>query len=321
MTRCSGLSSSAPKQCKIAIIDPTETPMKGWSFVILLEAYLNVQTDPRFTTVLHIDNTHSTVNTRYPVFVLGISDPSGRYFPIVYYCSSQPNADDIKWILAFLKRVFQERYAYVMTDADDAQFNASSTDLPTTTSLMCWFHVSQNIKDKTQHLPRVTRTMIFRDFNRLHFCSSRENYIIQKDRVLAAWESAYSFTAQFKKVGQYLVAQWIQVLHRETQIGEESRFSKWQIFHTPPGYATTNHPLEQYHRTLKIVHDSDRATPIELMQRLDRSRCAFVAKNIAFNSVAHVSARLRALYNRMDRLRAISAEVIPRVVTLRLPNF
>ncbi|POM67134.1 Hypothetical protein PHPALM_16906 [Phytophthora palmivora] len=42
----------------------------------LLEAYLAVQCGPRPTTVLHVDSIHNTVNTRYFVFILGISDPS-----------------------------------------------------------------------------------------------------------------------------------------------------------------------------------------------------------------------------------------------------
>ncbi|POM80814.1 Hypothetical protein PHPALM_1301 [Phytophthora palmivora] len=225
---------------------------------------LYIHTHVYIRLALH-NSTYSTVNIRYPVIVLGIIDPSGRYFSIVYYRSSQRKTDDIKWILAFLKR-------YVLTDADDAQFIAGSTELPTTTILMCLFHVSQNINDKTQHLPRVTRLMIFRDFNRLQFCSRCENYIIEKDRIMASRMSACSFSPQFIIVGQHLVAQWIQVRYRETQYAEESRFSKWQIFHTPPNYATTFNPLEQYHRTLKMVHNSDRAPPIELMQRLDRSR-------------------------------------------------
>ncbi|POM62944.1 LOW QUALITY PROTEIN: hypothetical protein PHPALM_27834 [Phytophthora palmivora] len=128
----------------------------GLTWYGLLEAHLNVQTDPRCATTRPAD-----------------------IFP------SQRKTDDIKWILAFLKRVFQERYAvrfspqYVATDAGYGQCNTSNTELPTTAILMCWLHSEH--KNKNQSLLRVTREMAFRDFDRLYFC---ESYIVENDRIL-----------------------------------------------------------------------------------------------------------------------------------------
>ncbi|KAG6976225.1 hypothetical protein JG688_00001582, partial [Phytophthora aleatoria] len=56
----------------------------------------------------------------------------------------------------------------------------------------------------------------------------------------------------------------------------------WQAFRTPPGYAATNNPLEAYHYTLKLVNDSKRATPTELVTRLDLSWIAYVASITPF---------------------------------------
>ncbi|KAF1775781.1 hypothetical protein GQ600_20225 [Phytophthora cactorum] len=56
----------------------------------------------------------------------------------------------------------------------------------------------------------------------------------------------------------------------------------WQAFRTPPGYAAANNPLETYHYTLKLVNDSKRATPTELVTRLDLSRIAYVASMTPF---------------------------------------
>ncbi|KAF1794520.1 MULE transposase domain [Phytophthora cactorum] len=205
------------------------------------------------------------------IAVQRISDPSGRYFPIVYYCASQGRADDIAWILAYLKKVLRERYAvtfeprYVMTDANDAQYNAFVRELPSTTILMCWFHVSQNVKEKIRGFDGVTSKMIFCDLNRLHFCISRDEYQLQKQRTLAAWRSTFNFCPRFKRVSKSLISQWMEHTSSETQETVESRISKWQIFNSPPGYAATNIPLEQCHKTLKIVNKTDRATPIELL--------------------------------------------------------
>ncbi|OWZ16470.1 hypothetical protein PHMEG_0009740 [Phytophthora megakarya] len=83
----------------------------------LLEAYTEVQQDPRCTTILHVDSTFNMVRQKYSVFILGISDSCGHYFPL-----------------------------YVMTDADKAQHKALSATLPSTTILMCSFHVTQHIE-------------------------------------------------------------------------------------------------------------------------------------------------------------------------------
>ncbi|POM70296.1 LOW QUALITY PROTEIN: Hypothetical protein PHPALM_13285, partial [Phytophthora palmivora] len=220
----------------------------------LLEAFLAVQCDPRATTMLHVDSTHNTVNTRYLVFILGISDPSGRYCPMVYYCSSQRRTQDTVWCLAFIKRVLRERFAatfspnFVMTDASDAQYNANVDQLPTSCILLCWFHVFQNRKDKTQRLPTITRKMVSRDFNTFHLFTS----------------------------------------------------------------------MQEYGTTTIEDNYTVRATPIELLRRLDRCRVAFESRNLRFNSITHISARLRALYNLMDRNGAIVADRIPPVGDLQL---
>ncbi|OWY99659.1 hypothetical protein PHMEG_00029307 [Phytophthora megakarya] len=267
-------------------------------------------------------------------------DNEGCYFPVIVYSKTiyessvtrqqqlysmlTRRSEDIAWCFRFIKRVLRERYAthftptFVMTDADDAQYNASADEFPSSTVLMCWFHVSNNIKEKTRKLPRITREMIFRDFNSLHFTLSITEYRLKKDRILNSWNSYYPDFPWFKKVAQGLVSQWIQCKDSLTDNIAESRFSRWQMFYSPPGYAVTNNPVEQYHKTLKIVNNSARATPIELLHRLDRCRIAFESRHIKFIKIPQVSARLRALYNRLDKKGAIKARKMPLVGDLQL---
>ncbi|KAG2934147.1 hypothetical protein PC116_g8419 [Phytophthora cactorum] len=44
------------------------------------------------------------VRQKYTVFILGISDSCGRFFPIVYYCASKRRAEDVAWCLSYLQR-------------------------------------------------------------------------------------------------------------------------------------------------------------------------------------------------------------------------
>lgn len=114
---------------------------------------------------------------KYPVFVFGISDSCGKFFPIVYFCTSQRTGTDIEWCCAFLKRVLWETFVvqfspqFIMTDADNAQFNACVAQLPHSKILMCWFHVCQNVKARIEKaaLAPVTIAMIWRDLNNLHY--------------------------------------------------------------------------------------------------------------------------------------------------------
>jgi len=74
----------------------------GLTCKALLETYVNV---PALFTLLHLDITHSIVKQKYPVFVVGFSDRSGSFLPVVYYCTSHRKARDMRWCVAFLKRV------------------------------------------------------------------------------------------------------------------------------------------------------------------------------------------------------------------------
>ncbi|POM66822.1 Hypothetical protein PHPALM_17253 [Phytophthora palmivora] len=163
----------------------------GLTCFTLLDDYVSIQRDPRCTTLFHMDSTHSIVKQRYPVFVFGVSDSCEKYFPLVYFCTSQRTGVDIEWCLSFLKRAiwesFMVRFApkFIMIDADNVQFNTCSSQLPDLKILMCWFHVCQNVKDhisKTKLAP-VTINMIFRDMNNLHFARTEEEYLSKRAHI------------------------------------------------------------------------------------------------------------------------------------------
>ncbi|ETI30148.1 hypothetical protein F443_22731 [Phytophthora nicotianae P1569] len=99
---------------------------------------------------------------------------------------------------------------------------------------MCWFHVCQNVKDRSKgKLERVTIDMIFRDLNNLHYARNEDEYLRRRSFILASWRAVSAFCDPFRKIADHTISQW--VLH--------PRFSMWQAFHTPPGYAATKNPL------------------------------------------------------------------------------
>ncbi|POM77868.1 Hypothetical protein PHPALM_4682 [Phytophthora palmivora] len=74
-------------------------------------------------------------------------------------------------------------------------------------------------------------------------------------------------------------------------------------------YATTNNPVEQYHRTLKL-ENSSRATTVDMIKFLDQSRIGFLAKKSKFASITEASKRLKVHYNRIKRQGQLQARAL-----------
>ncbi|GMF30804.1 unnamed protein product [Phytophthora fragariaefolia] len=252
----------------------------GLTSILLVERYVDVLRNPDLHTLLHLYNTHSIMKQKYPVFVIGISDRTGGFLPVVYYRTSQRKEIDSSWCLSFLKRVVLQEFRvvispdFVMIDADTAQYNACVDEVPDSIILMCWFHVTQNVfkHARDAKLDRVSIPVIFRKQYDLHFAVDDEQYLRKRDYIIASLRGAGEVCPRFKCVANHIIKMWLL----------NPRFSRWQAYHTPPGYAATNNPLETYHYTLKLVNDSKNATPTELVSRLDLSLIAYESSMTRF---------------------------------------
>ncbi|OWZ14000.1 hypothetical protein PHMEG_00012593 [Phytophthora megakarya] len=233
----------------------------GLTSFSLLNSYASLQENDRISTVIHVDSTPNIV----------------RFFSIVYCCTSQRREKDISWIISYVKRAYLEKNSisfvprFVMSDADDAQFNACQQQLIHTKFVMGWFHVAKNAEKLCKGLLDITTNMVFRDLNKLYCCTTAQGYVDKRNRILSAWKSAAEFYQQIRSVYQSLKTEWM-VDGR----GRPSRFSCWQIYHSPTGSASTDNPVETYHKTLKLVNKSSNASPTELVDRLDKSRISFL---------------------------------------------
>ncbi|GMG16345.1 unnamed protein product [Phytophthora fragariaefolia] len=147
---------------------------------------------------------------------------------------------------------------FIMTDADHAQYNTCSSHFPGSKILMCWFHMCQNVNAHMDgaKLDSITGTMIFRGLNDMHFAGDDDDFKIKRAKVLADWNAASALSSSCKSVADHIVGYWI--LH--------PCFSQWQAYHTPPGYASTNNPLEQYHRERKFSVEAAGDLPAEFVR-------------------------------------------------------
>lgn len=128
---------------------------------------------------------------------------------------------------------------YAMGDADDAQYNAVQRVLgidSNLTILMCFYHVAAKVYEKTKGLPPALYTAVARGLNDLHYATTEAEFAITQARVLDDW-SLHPGLASFKT---YFARVWLS-----------RRFRRWQIFHTPPAFATTNNPVESFSGAIK----------------------------------------------------------------------
>ena len=87
-----------------------------------------------------------------------------------------------------------------------------------------------------KHLPKNFADEINTDIFKLHMTISEVSFDSTWNELEDKWNKIYhleDFVKYFKK-------QWIN-----------SIFSRWQIYHTDAGLATTNNPLEQYNKIIK----------------------------------------------------------------------
>ncbi|KAF1777919.1 hypothetical protein JG687_00019037 [Phytophthora cactorum] len=121
--------------------------------------------------------------------------------------------------------------------------------------------------------------------------------------VVPSWRGAGVLCSCFGGIASRIINMWFL----------NPRFSRWQAYHTPSGYAATNNPLETYHHTLKLINNSKRATPTELVSRLDLSRIAYESSATPFATEAKVSKRMKAAYVKADKSKAFTTSLVHRV--------
>ncbi|KAJ8527456.1 hypothetical protein ON010_g14806 [Phytophthora cinnamomi] len=196
--------------------------------------------------VLHLDATYKLTQAGYPVIVIGISDQARRFHLLAIFIVSQQQEEQYSEVLSLLSRVFASvtgnslSIKWAMGDADSAQWNALQAvfggEASSLRVLMCYFHVAKKVFEKTRALDSESGAMVLRHLHELHFARDERAYNDQLAEVQeewGKWPQLSKFAAYFKKV-------WLN-----------ERTWRWQCYHTPSGFATTNNPCETYNAALK----------------------------------------------------------------------
>ncbi|KAG3074507.1 hypothetical protein PC116_g17594 [Phytophthora cactorum] len=216
----------------------------GVSSRALVEASIEYASGSRFT-LFHADATFKLSDLGYPVITCGFSDASRSYQLAAIFIVSRRTAKEYAMCLeAFVRLVKQVRPTAtlsidaVMGDAEDAQLNGFQqvSEFGNATYLMCFFHVLYNVRKRTKHLAPEHRKAVMNGIIRIHYTDNMTSYYTEKDEVVASWRKIPELEVFVK----YFTEQWL-----------DSRYWRWQVFHTPIGYATTNNPCETFNTVLK----------------------------------------------------------------------
>ncbi|GMF51530.1 unnamed protein product [Phytophthora fragariaefolia] len=176
-----------------------------------------------------------------------------------------------------------------MGDAKHAQFNALADvfgcDSPFR-YLMCFFHVVVKLVERTRRLPSDLASLVTADVYDLHF-SSDDEFKERKLAILTRWgltSGLEDFTAYFK-------AQWLT-----------GKFSAWQCFRSPIGFAKTNNPVEQFNRVIKQRYTQRRRLKMGMLfQRLVDCCKSHSVTSKAFNDTGGGNSRFKTRATEMRR--------------------
>ncbi len=197
--------------------------------------------------MFHIDGTYKLVKNHFPVVVLGITDLSGKFHPIAFCITSHEDTICFTEFYSGLLDLAGEMGIdfdpdFIMQDSWDASYVAASKAGLKATILMCYFHVIYNVKKLYKHKLEIDEWHELRSYlNDIHLSRSEQERDLSWDRFEKKYQPKKKTKKGFaKSVYEYVKESWY-----------DSRYNKWMIYHTPPGFGNTNSPIESFNATIK----------------------------------------------------------------------
>lgn len=165
------------------------------------------------TNVIHIDATFKTNTSRFPLFVIGVSDMGRHFHPVAFFLSSDCKTGQYKAAVSSLLKMYTTvtgevpTLGFVMGDAEVAQRNAVEevaeeqlSDQPPPDFLMCHFHVMANVLKYTHGMDPALVKVIYRHIYRIHYARTPTDVAMRTNdavATLAATPGCESFIAKF----------------------------------------------------------------------------------------------------------------------------
>ncbi|EGZ05935.1 hypothetical protein PHYSODRAFT_380762, partial [Phytophthora sojae] len=189
--------------------------------------------------IFHLDATFKLSDIGYPVVTCGFTDRHRSYHLAALFIVNQRTRREYYESIGAFARIFRThmkrplRVDVIMGDAEEAQLNGlrDVAECATCPYLMCFFHVMYNVRKRVRHLPDSVRAMVYRGILDMHYTLNQTEFWEVWGRVSQEWQC----DRRLHVFLTYFAAQWIH-----------SRFWRWQIYHSPGGYATTNNPCEVF---------------------------------------------------------------------------
>ncbi|MGH7954557.1 MAG: hypothetical protein ACREOZ_01200, partial [Gloeomargaritales cyanobacterium] len=150
---------------------------------------------------------------------------------------------------------------------------------------------------------------IFKGLYDIHMARNINEATLHEQRIINEWRVRGMENEPMRRFVDYFVRQWI-----------DSNFSKWRSADGPRGYAKTNNPLEQYHKSLKGIMSLNKNTNMMGMLNgiISAINVAVESATFNFNAVSIASRRLR---QRHSDLRSVDVFQTTQFVGNANPNF
>ena len=192
--------------------------------------------------VFHIDLTYRIVKQAFPLLVFGISDIHRAFHPMAFMFLSHWCEKDFDYFFISLTELADKLdlsydFHYIMQDADRASLNSIRKNFPDSTNLMCFFHLMQNVrKHKNLIQNNEYYETVLNEIRELHSSPTEKKFVEKKKKLLKKWDQQLELT-EFSK---YFQKQWL-----------DEPFSNWAVCFSPPGFSSTNNPIESFNGRIK----------------------------------------------------------------------
>ncbi len=120
----------------------------------------------------------------------------------------------------------------------------------------------------------------------IHMSKSVTEYTDRVDK----FHNYYKNKKIYKPVHDYITKQWLV-----------TRFSRWQIFHTSPGYANTNSNIESFNKQIKLFTSKKKLSVFSMVDKVDEMIQYYSIHQKTFNEFPHYNEKLNELAVACDK--------------------
>ncbi|RHY94559.1 hypothetical protein DYB26_011271 [Aphanomyces astaci] len=224
------------------------------------------------TFLFHWDATYKINKLAYPVLVCGVSDVARVFHPVAFFLIGKESTSEYAWAIRSLIDIYLAvvgrplKIKFVMGDAAQAPAQSLLVAQPSSSSglaehpgqgqqaalaivavrielgvehiLMCFYHCLACVHKRLNGLTLTAKSLAFKYIYDMHYARNQDELSRSWQAARGEWLSCDELIA--KDFTWYFDAQWMQ-----------GTFTKWQVFHTPSGFASTNNPSESFNKHFK----------------------------------------------------------------------